>query len=125
MNHYDKLAEVVRVLEHAHEQARQGLRDEFPALDPYRIRNTTGHYVLLDSLTAIVSARAVLATHDLQSEKNMDDAKFEPVNWWRVIAPNGDLWCETSSEKEARASMRDGDTLQQLYEKVVAEWRTA
>lgn len=69
MNHYDKLAEVVQILEYAHEQARQGLRDEFPAIDPYRIRGTTGHYMLLDSLTTIVGARAVLASREILQDR--------------------------------------------------------
>lgn len=32
-------------------------------------------------------------------------------SWWRVEAPDGSIWCETSNETEAREAMREGDTL--------------
>jgi hypothetical protein len=48
---------------------------------------------------------------------------FEPTKWWRVLGPEGELWCETSSEKEARDRMRPGDELERYYEKVEGEWR--
>lgn len=49
---------------------------------------------------------------------------WEPSRWWRVIAPDGSLWCETSSESEARDNVRLGDTLQRLWvPKVDGEWR--
>ena len=44
--------------------------------------------------------------------------------WWRVIAPDGSLWCETSDEHEARRSIRHGDILQRLYKRQQHEWRT-
>ena len=43
-----------------------------------------------------------------------------PTGWWRVVAPDGSLWCETSSEREAREAVRVGDTLQR-QERVTAE----
>lgn len=49
--------------------------------------------------------------------------QFEPTKWWQVVDPDGVIWCETSSEKEARASIRAGDKLYRLYEKVEQEWR--
>ena len=43
-------------------------------------------------------------------------ASIRPGRWWRVIAPDGSLWCETSSEDEARDSMRPGDRLERWWE---------
>lgn len=49
-------------------------------------------------------------------------AGFEPTRWWKVVGPDGRLWCETSSEKEARTSMRDGDKIYRLFEKKEQQW---
>lgn len=49
--------------------------------------------------------------------------QLQPGRWWRVIAPDGSLWCETSDEEEARESVRPGDRLQRNYEFMVREWR--
>ena len=43
-------------------------------------------------------------------------ASIRPGRWWRVIAPDGSLWCETSSEDEAREEMRPGDRLERWWE---------
>lgn len=45
--------------------------------------------------------------------------------WWRVVAPDGSLWCETSNEQEARRSMREGDRLYKLWVREEREWREA
>lgn len=45
---------------------------------------------------------------------NVEELMWEISGWWRVLAPDGSLWCEASDEKEVRASMRPGDTLQVL-----------
>lgn len=38
-------------------------------------------------------------------------AEVQPGRWWSVIAPDETLWLSSSSEREARDSMRPGDTL--------------
>lgn len=50
---------------------------------------------------------------------------MEPGRWWRVIDPEGELWGESSDEKEMREAMRPGDTLQRIYEKIdiTREWK--
>lgn len=48
---------------------------------------------------------------------------MKPGRWWQVIDPEGRLWCETSREDEARAFMRQGDTLYRLWHETVEEWR--
>jgi hypothetical protein len=54
------------------------------------------------------------------------DVIWEPTAWWRVVAADGSLWCETSSESEARQYIRSGDKLQRLWEPVAQrEWRDA
>lgn len=45
--------------------------------------------------------------------------------WWRVLASDGSVWCETSVESEARAAVRPrrGDRLQRLHQTSVQyEW---
>lgn len=53
----------------------------------------------------------------------MDEDEFEVTKWWQVIDSQEHIWCETSREIEARESMRPGDILRRLYEKVEREWR--
>lgn len=48
---------------------------------------------------------------------------WEAGRWWRVLGPDGKLWNETSSEEEARESMRPGDRLQRLWLAEKREWR--
>ena len=50
---------------------------------------------------------------------------WEATRWWRVTAPDGSVWCETSAESEAREALRPGDTLQRLWQRPEYEWRTA
>lgn len=49
--------------------------------------------------------------------------EWEPGRWWRVIAPDGSLWCETSDEREAREAVRPGDELQRIWQRPQYEWR--
>lgn len=48
-----------------------------------------------------------------------------PGRWWRVIAPDGTLWCETSDEREACKHVRPGDVLERLWTLTLEEWRRA
>lgn len=57
---------------------------------------------------------------------------WEPGRWWRVIYADNRLrpkvWCETSSEDEARAALQTcpgGGVLQRLYVRTQREWRSA
>lgn len=43
-------------------------------------------------------------------------SKWYPTKWWRVLAPDGELWCETSDENEARSNVRPGDVLERLFQ---------
>lgn len=47
---------------------------------------------------------------------------FEATRWWRVIAPDGSLWCESSDEDENRACMRPGDRLERMYDRHQYRW---
>jgi hypothetical protein len=49
---------------------------------------------------------------------------WKPGGWWRVVEPDGGIWCETSDEQEARDSMRPGDTLERLYGQAASQWMT-
>jgi hypothetical protein len=42
--------------------------------------------------------------------------------WWRVVAPDGSIWCETSVESEAREAMRPGDYLWRLWQRTEEVW---
>jgi len=50
-------------------------------------------------------------------------SEWERGRWWRVLAPDGTLWCETSDEQEARYAMRQGDTLWTEWRRNAIEWR--
>lgn len=53
-------------------------------------------------------------------------AEWQPGRWWRVTAPDGSLWCETSDEDEARAAVRPGDSLTRLWQRPAQyDWRPA
>lgn len=45
-----------------------------------------------------------------------------PGRWFRVVAPDGSVWCETSKRTEALEAMRPGDRLEREY--ITYEWRT-
>jgi hypothetical protein len=49
--------------------------------------------------------------------------KWQEGRWWRVLAPDGSLWCETGDEEEARAAVRPGDSLQHQWRREESEWR--
>jgi hypothetical protein len=48
---------------------------------------------------------------------------WKPGRWWRVVAPDDGVRCETSDLDEAIASMRPGDLLQNLWQRREQEWR--
>jgi hypothetical protein len=52
----------------------------------------------------------------------MGYSPWEPGRWWKVVAPDGSLWCETSSEREAREALRPGDRLFRLWQRTEYEW---
>jgi len=54
----------------------------------------------------------------------MNEKDWEPVEWWRVVDLEGEIWAETSDKEDAMAKMRPGDTLEQQFKKVYHEWRT-
>lgn len=47
---------------------------------------------------------------------------WQASRWWRVIASDYSLWCETSDEQEARSRMREDDTLERLYIRTENRW---
>lgn len=50
-------------------------------------------------------------------------SEWEKGRWFNVVDSDGNLWCGTSDEEEARNSMRPGDTLYQQWRKTEFEWR--
>lgn len=51
-----------------------------------------------------------------------------PDRWWRVLDANGDLWCETSDEQEAREALLTAPgpaRLERLYVRTEYRWQTA
>lgn len=51
----------------------------------------------------------------------MDDS-WKSSRWWRVIAPDGSLWGESSDPEELREGMRPGDRLERSYERTEMKW---
>lgn len=77
-------------------------------------------FAVIVAVTFLVFAGSLVwVLHSMRAEYR----SFDPVKMWRVLGPSGELWIETHSEKEARAALRDGDILEQMYAKVQREWR--
>jgi hypothetical protein len=81
------------------------------------------------ALSDDVRRRADLSIEEATSEEKAEialkvigGAVLEPGRWWRVIDADEKLWCETSSEDEARGFVRPGDRLQRRSEGYVYEW---
>lgn len=49
---------------------------------------------------------------------------MRPTRTWRAVAPEGHIWCESSSEAEVRRHARPGDIVERLWATAVREeWR--
>lgn len=73
-----------------------------------------------------VRANVAHATAPLQAEieaLRANGCAMHAGRWWRVCAPDGSIWCETSNAKEAREHMRPGDSLYREYACECSEWR--
>lgn len=69
-------------------------------------------------------ARTRINVEEMQREQDLRySGQWFRARWWRVIDPDGSLWCETSDEDEARESMRPGDTLQSMWMREERQWR--
>ncbi|MCV7174899.1 hypothetical protein [Mycolicibacterium sphagni] len=60
-----------------------------------------------------------------ENSRKRDAGEWFFTGWWRVTLADGTIWCETSSETEARDRVPDGAVLQKLFEKRKTEWRDA
>ena len=64
-----------------------------------------------------------LAALVLQSIEENVIPGMQPGHLWRVTAPDRQIWCETSSLREAVKGMRPGDQLSRLWTSMVySEW---
>lgn len=50
------------------------------------------------------------------------EAEWKPTRWWRVTAPDGSIWAESSDEQECRELKRPGDTLARLEQRTEQRW---
>jgi len=50
---------------------------------------------------------------------------MKPTRWWRAVAPDGTVWCETSNLSQLLDLARPGDRIERLYEETSHEWRVA
>lgn len=74
---------------------------------------------------AEIEMRDARATAEVLDQAGLLAPAPNPAPWWRVVGPDGGVWCETSSESEARQKSRPGDALQRLWETPpVNQWRT-
>lgn len=73
------------------------------------------------------AAKDIAALINRIRELEAESDAMQPSKWWRVTYEDGSgLWCETSSEKEARNALSTcpgGGRLQRLYEQTDREWR--
>lgn len=73
------------------------------------------------------AAKDIAALINRIRELEAESDAMQPSKWWRVTYEDGSrLWCETSSEKEARNALSTcpgGGRLQRLYEQADWEWR--
>lgn len=81
----------------------------------------TGKRVVQDA--AGIAVDAIVEGERLRARIAELEGRMKPSRWWRVLTPEGKVWCETSGEKGAREEMRAGYKLQRLYGTEVAEWR--
>lgn len=44
------------------------------------------------------------------------------TRWWRVLGPDGEIWCETSNKIDAKERMRPGDRLYELWRREQEAW---
>jgi hypothetical protein len=91
-----RLAEQVERLEAAYETARRRLIEQV-AHDPFvshmapeEMQDSNGRYLLLDVLTALVSARTVLAREDQERQR---DSSREAVDRVAALARDMRTWC--------------------------------
>lgn len=49
--------------------------------------------------------------------------EWKPGGWWKVLGPDGKLWCETSNQAEAIEFMRPGDVLYRHFVQKNQQWR--
>lgn len=59
----------------------------------------------------------------LDDEQTEVVPEFTKTRWWRVIDPEGKLWCETSSKREAHQHARRGDRIERLWSAEMFQWR--
>lgn len=92
------------------EALREALRDELGRYFEQAVPEWA-----VDALLALPEVAALLTAAKVE---------WEPGRWWRVVAPDGSVWCETSDEAEARESMRPGDLLWRSYRPATPpQWR--
>lgn len=70
---------------------------------------------------ALIPIEEVLKALDADAT---DSLVWEPTKWWRSVEPDGSRWGESSNEEEVRRMAKPGQTIQQLWRGVSAEWRT-
>jgi len=71
-----------------------------------------------------VGLRAKATSWILMRLLETEEPSFEPAKWWRVVGADGELWCETTSVKQALSSMRTGDKLYRMYStEAQSDWR--
>lgn len=106
-----------------YKNSRGGVNENQPWTDDeiLYLRDWTGTLKELSKLMG----RSIKALQQQKSNlvSKVVDSVWKPTRWWRVNGPDGEVWCETSVEKEARGSMRKGDVLLRLYEKREQRWQ--
>lgn len=50
---------------------------------------------------------------------------WRPGRWWRAVAPDGEVWAESSDEDDVRERARPGDRIEREWRRAESEWRPA
>jgi len=61
VNHIEELSQALVLLERGYEMAKADISRQLPDVDPLIVKDTTGRYILLESLIVIIQARMTLA----------------------------------------------------------------
>ncbi len=49
-------------------------------------------------------------------------APYVSTRWWRAVALDGSVWCESSDEQDVRFFARETDTIMRLERKIWSRW---
>jgi hypothetical protein len=55
-------------------------------------------------------------------ERSWPSTDWTRTRWWRAVGADGEVWFESSDEREVRERARPGDRIQVLMERIERRW---